>query len=152
MASEELLILLREAEGWQPKPYIDPVGKPTVGYGHLLPDLNHPEITVETGEALLNADVQKATDRILHLCPTLIGQPQARIDAMVDWSFNFGADRINKDAHGLHDAIQLKDWKSAGAQLRRWVWGRVHGQMQKLPGLVTRRATTSRWMETGSYA
>ena len=57
------LDLIKEFEGFVPSPYYDPVGYPTVGYGHLCEtndcsevDFSFP-LSVETGTQLLAIDV-----------------------------------------------------------------------------------------------
>jgi lysozyme len=149
MASEALLTLLREAEGWRDHPYICPAGKPTIGFGHTGPDVGmaHPVITREEGEALLLADVATAEKHILQLCPMLIGEPQPRIDAMISWAFNFGANRVKGTT--LEKKIAVKDWIAAGVELRKWCGAIVDGAYKKLPGLIKRRGIEARWMADG---
>ena len=151
MASEALLAMLREAEGWRSKPYLCPAAKWTIGYGSTGPDITEdsPEITKEQGEALLVAEVERVEKKILSLCPMLIGEPQARIDAMIDFGYNMGTNRVK--ATTLEKRIAAKDWLGAAAQLRRWVYATVDGKAQKLPGLVKRREKAAKWMAEGVH-
>jgi len=149
VASEALLEMLREAEGWRDHVYLCPAGRWTIGYGHTGPDITRdtPPITKAEGEALLLADVAHAEKQILHYCPMLIGEPQPRIDAMIDFAFNFGPARVKGTT--LEKRIAVKDWLGAAAQLRRWSGAVVDGQYKKLPGLVKRREIAAQWMANG---
>lgn len=151
MASEALLAMLRDAEGWRAKPYLCPAAKWTIGYGHTGPEVDEQSdaISKEEGEALLLKDVANAESQVLKLCPMLIGEPQARIDAMIDFAFNFGPNRVK--ATTLEKRIAVKDWLGAAAQLRRWVYATVDGKAQKLPGLVKRREKAAKWMAEGVH-
>lgn len=152
MASEALLAMLKEFEGWSDGPYLCPASKWTIGWGHTGVEVTEdsPKITSAEGLALLVKDVDHAEQRILALCPMLIGEPQARIDAMISWAFNFGPNRVKKTT--LEKCIAKKDWSAAARQMERWVYAVVDGSAKKLPGLVRRRAVEAKWMESGSYA
>lgn len=147
MASEALLALLRDAEGWEAKPYRCPAGYPTIGFGHRIPSMEHHELTPAEGETLLAEDVATMEAAVLKICPMLIGEPQPRIDAMVDFAFNLGPHRIHNTT--LEKRIAVKDWLGAAAQLRRWVYATVDGKATRLPGLVKRRERAAKWMSEG---
>lgn len=113
-------------------PYICPAGFWTVGFGHLCkPD--HPPITQEEAEAYLARDLQTALAATLRYCPVLATEPENRLAAIVDFTFNLGAGRLQTST--LRRRINQRDWTSAAQELRRWVYG--GGRM--LPGLVRRR-------------
>jgi lysozyme len=95
-------------------PYVCPAGYWTIGYGHLC-DPKHPPITEAEAEGYL------ATE------------PEGRLAAIVDFTFNLGAGRLQTST--LRRRINQRDWLAAGQELRRWVYG--GGRV--LPGLVTRR-------------
>lgn len=113
-------------------PYICPAGYWTIGYGHLC-DPTHPPITAAEGEAYLATDMQIALAATLRYCPVLVTEPEGRLAAIVDFTFNLGVGRLQMST--LRRRLNLRDWFAASQELRRWVYG---GGVV-LPGLVIRR-------------
>ena len=113
-------------------PYLCPAGFWTIGYGHLC-DPNHSPIGEEEAEDYLAQDLQTALAATLRYCPVLAAEPEGRLAAIVDFTFNLGAGRLQSST--LRRRINLRDWNAAGRELRRWVYG--GGKV--LPGLVARR-------------
>lgn len=113
-------------------PYVCPAGFWTIGYGHLCTQ-NHPPITQDEAEAYLAQDLVKALNATLRYCPVLATEPEGRLVAIVDFTFNLGAGRLQTST--LRRRINQMDWSSASQELQRWVYG--GGKV--LPGLVTRR-------------
>jgi lysozyme len=113
-------------------PYICPAGYWTIGYGHLC-DPWHPPINELEAEAYLGRDLQTALNATLRLCPVLATQPEERVAAIVDFTFNLGAGRLQTST--LRRRVIQQDWPGAAKELRRWVYG--GGKV--LPGLVSRR-------------
>ena len=114
-------------------PYICPAGYWTIGYGHLC-DSKHPPITEAEAEVYLARDLQSALAATLRYCPVLATEPEERLAAIVDFTFNLGAGRLQTST--LRRRINQRDWPVAVRELRRWVYG--GGRV--LPGLVVRRA------------
>lgn len=132
MVPKTSIELAKRFEGFSSKPYICPAGYWTIGYGHLCkPD--HQRITQEQGLAYLEADLQKALAATLRYCPILAAEPERRLAAIVDFTFNLGAGRLQTST--LRRRINTRDWPGAATQLMRW----VHGGGRVLPGLVARR-------------
>lgn len=121
------------------QPYICPAGFWTIGYGHLC-EPTHPPITEAEGEAYLAHDLQTALAATLHNCPTLATEPEERLAAIVDFTFNLGAGRLQTST--LRRRINQRDWVASGRELRRWVYG--GGKV--LPGLVIRREAEAAWL------
>lgn len=121
-----------KADPGRAHPYICPAGYWTIGYGHLC-DPKHPPITVSDAEAYLVKDLQAAFAATLRYCPVLAAEPEGRLSAIVDFTFNLGAGRLQTST--LRRRINQRDWAAAASELRRWVYG--GGKV--LPGLVTRR-------------
>ncbi len=113
-------------------PYICPAGFWTIGCGHLC-DAQHPPITEAEAEAYLAQDLNMALAATLRHCPVLATEPEGRLAAIVDFTFNLGAGRLQ--ASTLRRRINQRDWAAAASELRRWVYGR--GRV--LPGLLRRR-------------
>lgn len=113
-------------------PYICPAGYWTIGYGHLC-DPKHPPINETEAEVYLARDLQTALAATLRYCPVLATEPEGRLAALVDFTFNLGAGRLQ--ASTLRRRVNQRDWIEAGQELRRWVLG--GGKI--LRGLVDRR-------------
>jgi lysozyme len=112
-------------------PYVCPAGYWTIGYGHLC-DPKHPPITKAEAE-VYQRDLQTAMAATPRYCPVLATEPEERLAAVVDFTFNLGAGRLQTST--LRRRINQRDWIAAATELRRWVYG--GGKV--LPGLVTRR-------------
>ena len=113
-------------------PYICPAGFWTIGFGHLC-DPNHSPITESEAEDYLAQDLQTALQATLRYCPVLATEPEGRLAAIVDFTFNLGAGRLQTST--LRRRINQRDWSAAALELGRW----VHGGGRVLPGLVVRR-------------
>ena len=113
-------------------PYICPAGFWTIGYGHLC-DPKHPPITEAEAEAYLALDLQTALAATLRYCPVLATETDGRLAAIVDFTFNLGAGRLQLST--LRRRINQRDWQAAAFELGRW----VRGGGRVLPGLVARR-------------
>ena len=119
------------------EPYYDPVGLPTIGYGHLLsrvawaPLDQFPAITVSQAEALLRSDLMKAAGAVMRMVQVKLNANQ--IAALIDFVFNAGAG--NFEISTLRRVINRGDFAAVPGQLMRWVYAKGI----KLPGLVKRR-------------
>jgi lysozyme len=113
-------------------PYLCPAGYWTIGYGHLC-SKNHPAITLEEGERLLNLDLATAWGAALRQCPRLAVQSPERQAVIVDFVFNLGEGRLRSST--LRKRIAADRWDLVPHELRKWVWGGG----RKLPGLIRRR-------------
>jgi len=113
-------------------PYVCPAGFWTIGYGHLC-DPTHPPISLVEGEAYLARDLVTALDATLRFCPVLATEPEGRLAAIVDFTFNLGAGRLQTST--LRRRVNQRDWPEAAQQLLRW----IYGGGKKLPGLAARR-------------
>lgn len=120
-------------------PYICPAGYWTIGYGHLC-DPQHPPITETEAEVYLARDLKTALAAALRYCTVLTTEPEGRLAAIVDFTFNLGAGRLQTST--LRRRVNQRDWVAAGQELRRWVYG--GGRV--LPGLVTRREAEAAWL------
>lgn len=113
-------------------PYICPAGYWTIGFGHLC-DPTHPPVTEVEAEAYLSRDLITALNATLRYCPVLATEPDGRLAAIVDFTFNLGAGRLQTST--LRRRVNQQDWPSAARELRRW----VYGGGRQLPGLIARR-------------
>lgn len=113
-------------------PYICPAGYWTIGYGHLC-DPKHSPITEAEAEIYLARDLETALAATLRYCPVFFTEPEERLAAIVDFTFNLGAGRLQTST--LRRRINQRDWAAATQELWRWIYG--GGKV--LPGLVARR-------------
>ncbi|PLT16009.1 lysozyme [Ralstonia mannitolilytica] len=113
-------------------PYVCPAGYWTIGYGHLC-DAKHRPITEAEAEIYLARDLMSALNSTLRYCPVLATEPETRLTAIVDFTFNLGAGQLQTST--LRRRVNQRDWAAAANELRRWVYG--GGKV--LPGLLLRR-------------
>ncbi|HCB13127.1 MAG TPA: glycoside hydrolase [Gammaproteobacteria bacterium] len=113
-------------------PYICPAGYWTIGYGHLC-NQSHPAITENQAEGYLAQDLQTALRASLRYCPVLATESEARLAAIVDFTFNLGAGRLQTST--LRRRINQRDWSAAASELQRW----IYGGGRPLSGLLIRR-------------
>lgn len=156
---DEILKLASEVakpfEGLFLKPYYDPVGYPTQGYGRLLSRQvwgplgrspqnkaekkvaedwlyeQYPAIDEHTAELWLQQDMVKATRAAIRLCPG--ASKPTQLAALADFAFNCGSG--NLELSTLRRKVNQGDIESAANEFGRWVYARG----VKLPGLVRRR-------------
>jgi lysozyme len=127
------------ADPGRARPYICPAGYWTIGYGHLCDPIHRP-ITEAEAEVYLARDLDTALAATLRYCPVLATEPEGRLAALVDFTFNLGAGRLQTST--LRRRINQRDWSSAARELRRWVFAGG----KELPGLVIRRGVEAYWL------
>lgn len=132
--------LAKPFEGLSLKAYHDPVGYPTIGYGHLLSkdkwaDLSQwPDITEQIAETLLEKDMLYALKGTLKASPILADSDNyKRLGAISDFVYNLGIG--NYKASTLKRKIDSGNWVGAVEQINRW--NKAGGRILK--GLVLRR-------------
>jgi lysozyme len=122
-------------------PYVCPAGYWTIGYGRLC-DPRHPPISETQAEAYLAQDLMTAMKATLWCCPVLFTEPESRLAAIIDFTFNLGAGRLQTST--LRRRVNQRDWPGVASELKRWVYG---GGVV-LPGLVIRRAANAALIES----
>lgn len=130
MIPQQAIDLAKFFEGFSATPYVCPAGFWTIGYGHLCKQ-NHPPIDINQGEMYLRQDMYSAYGVVLRLCPVYMSEQ--RLAALVDFTFNLGAGRLQTST--LRQRIIEQNWQEAVYEIKRW----VYGGGKKLPGLVARR-------------
>ena len=121
-------------------PYICPAGFWTLGFGHLC-EPDHLPITETEAELYLAQDLTTALQATLRYCPGLATGSEDRLSAIVDFTFNLGAGRLQTST--LRRRINQKEWRAAAQELQRW----VRGGGSVLPGLVIRRKAEALMMQ-----
>ncbi len=130
---------VRKGDPGRAHPYRCPAGYWTIGYGHLC-DPEHPPVTHAEAEDYLGQDLETALAATLRHCPVLADEPEGRLAAIVDFTFNLGAGRLQTST--LRRRVNQRDWEAAARELGRWVYG--GGKV--LPGLVARRRAEVDWL------
>jgi len=126
------LSLIQESEGLRLKTYRDPVGIPTVCYGHTGPDVRMGQVyTREQCAAILIRDIRVHRDGIRRCVTAPLNQNQQ--DAVVSLAFNVGVPTTCRST--LVRKLNARDYAGASKEFDRW----VYASGRKLPGLVTRR-------------
>jgi lysozyme len=125
--------LLKKAEGFRNRVYLDVAGFPTIGYGHRL---LHPEsfpdgVDEPQAAELLTCDVRDAEQAVERLVKVPLAQGQ--FDALVDFVFNLGAGRFATST--LLKRLNAGSYNDAKNELLRW--DRAAGK--ELPALKARR-------------
>ena len=94
------LDLIKKFEGWYSKPYLDPIKKPTIGYGftYYLPSrkkvtMQDKAMTLEEGELMLKEVLKGYEKDVLRLVKKPLNQNQ--FDALVSFTYNLGATNLS---------------------------------------------------------
>src|SRR5690606_33771714 len=136
--------LVMKWEGVRYPVYLDPVGIPTVCYGHTGPEVRMGDTyTAAQCEALLKEDMAEANAAVNRCLPMpKLVQIEAALTSAV---FNIGPSVVCSST--LRRKALANDWPAACAELDKWKFagGRV------LRGLVNRRADERYLCETGQY-
>ena len=133
---------LKVDEGVVYEVYLDHLGYPTCGVGHLIveEDYEHGKevgtvISVERAFELFNADLNTAISE----CHVLYGAswfylPEEVQEILVNMLFNMGRPRLTKFKK-MNSAIEASDWKTAAVEGRdsRW-YNQVGARAERLMG------------------
>lgn len=136
--------IIKDFERFEPKPYLCPANKWTIGWGHTLGvTKDSPPVTQDEAQLLLEEDVGESVRVIARYVTVPLTQGQ--VDALTSFVFNVGPGRPGeKDGFvwlksGNQSTILRKinagDFEAAANELDKWV--RARGQV--LMGLVKRR-------------
>jgi GH24 family phage-related lysozyme (muramidase) len=124
--------LIKDFEKCRLKAYLDPVGVPTIGWGHTSPSVRlGDEITQAQADAYLMNDVREVVKQI----NPLITHPltQGQFDACVDFAYNLGWPRFKRST--MLTLINGGNLTTAAEEFVRW--NRAAGRI--LAGLTRRR-------------
>jgi GH24 family phage-related lysozyme (muramidase)/peptidoglycan hydrolase-like protein with peptidoglycan-binding domain len=139
--------LVRDAEGFFSKPYNDPAGHATIGYGHLLHRGNVTAadraqwgtLSEPQARTLLDKDINEVAAQVKSLVKVPVTQGQ--FDALVSFGFNLGTGKGGLGDSTLLSKLNKGDYAGAQKEFGRWVHATDNsGNVITLPGLVTRRA------------
>jgi lysozyme len=117
-----LVARLNRTEGRRSKPYLDTVGKITIGVGHNLTAKGLPDSLID---ALLNIDLADANSGAEKL--SVYDKLDAiRQTVLVDMVFNMGFEDVQKFVNTL-SAINRRDYESAATNMLHSVWAKEVG-------------------------
>lgn len=126
------LSYIQGAEGLSYGVYLDPVGLPTVCYGHFDQRLKVGTRFSETDCLIyLKEDLAAAEKAVKELVTVPLTQGQ--YDALVSFTFNVGTDAFRRSA--LRRKLNEGKYDEAAAEFPKW----IYSQGKKLRGLVNRR-------------
>jgi lysozyme len=137
------LELLKRAEGFRNRVYLDVAGVPTIGYGHRLlnPESFPRGVEEAQAAAILACDVREAEEAVQRLVKVPLTQGQ--FDALVDFCFNLGAGKLATST--LLKILNRGRYDDAVEQLLRW----DHAGSEENAGLKARReAEKELWNNT----
>ena len=128
---EKGLTLIKSFEGFYSKPYKDPIGIPTIGYGftYYLPDrrkvtMQDREISEHQASCMLQEVLKGYENDVNRLVKSKLTQNQ--FDALVIFTFNLGAGnlasstllkKVNKNPNDPSIANEFAKWRLAGGKV-----------------------------------
>ncbi|KAF4618617.1 hypothetical protein D9613_009816 [Agrocybe pediades] len=149
------LNLIKGAEGFVQSPAPDPIGLPTVGYGHLCKtkrcsEVPHPfPLTKSAASSLLESDLKTFISCVYNDIHPSVKLNDNQFGALVAWAFNVGCGNVAKsDVVSRLNKGENPD-VVASEELPKWNKAR-NGSV--LRGLVTRRADEVKLFKTASRA
>lgn len=138
------LQLIKDFEGWYSRPYLDPVGIPTIGYGftYYLPGrrrvtMQDMPLTRAAGDRMLADILSYYENDVLRLVKRPLRQQQ--FDALVSFAYNLGATNLNKSTLLKKINMDPEDKRIADEFMK---WDKAGGKV--LSGLVRRRAAEAK--------
>lgn len=149
-ALEEAAKLAEQFEGFSAKPYQDPVGVWTIGYGSTRDTdgnpvtANTPPVTWQQANALMERDLRSAMQQVEGT--VLVPLAPMQEAALIDFVYNVGIGNLK--ASTLLRKLNAGDYEGAAAEFPKWNMG--GGKV--LAGLVRRRAAERAEFEGNAQA
>ena len=134
----KLIEQLKIHEGMKLKPYKCTAGKLTIGIGRNLENVG---ISEDEANMLLRHDIQEATRQLLHAFPWMGDLNDARISAMINFTFNVGIGTVKKFENTL-SYMQSGEWNKAADEMMDSRWARQVGNRAIE---VTEQIRTGKW-------
>ena len=137
--------LIKHFEGLELKGYLDPVGIPTIVYGHTGPEVRvGQKITEQQAENLLRADLVKFANGVRDRLTVAVSNNA--FAALVAFSFNVGLGAFGQST--MRRKLNGGDKAGASAEFLKWVKATKGGKKITLPGLVRRRKAERKLFDT----
>jgi len=134
MYIDEMLSLLKKYEGFSRHPYLDTVGKSTIGFGRNLDDCG---ISLEEAEHLLRNDLDRTWKELMQF-PWFVTQPGNVKDALINMCFNLGIKRLLTFTKMI-EALKNKDYTEGAIEVLDSKWASQVGDRAKDVALMMRQ-------------
>lgn len=133
---------LKRHEGLRLKPYIDTVGRVTVGYGHTYGvRSNDPPITAVAAEKLLDEDIDIAIADARRIVKSFDNLDGPRKTVVANMAFNLGPDRLAQFKNTIA-SINAGDYTDASLRMLQSKWAAQVGQRAKF---LSQRMASGKW-------
>ena len=130
MNIEQLRIEIEADEGCKYEIYLDHLGLPTFGIGHLVvesdEEYNQPvgtSISADRVTECFNSDVETVLDDCERLYPDFGSLPEEVQLIIANMMFNMGRPRLSK-FKGMKAGVDARDWQQAADEMVDSVWYR----------------------------
>lgn len=134
----DIISQLTRDEGIRLYPYLDTVGRTTIGIGRNLTDVG---ISTDEADYLLANDIARAKANLEEALPWTSGLDSARQGALINMAFNLGIGGLMGFRNFL-SAMQVGDWATAATEMLQSKWAtQVRARAQRL----------SKQVETGEW-
>jgi len=144
--------MVKNFEGFVPNVYNDPIGLPTVGYGHLCRQPKCAEVTfpIPLTEAdatnLLRSDMRSAEECVSSAIDDKISLNENQYGALVSWAFNVGCGNVRSS--GLIRRLNAGEDPNTVAREELPKWRNAGGKPSN--GLVLRRGKEAAFFQVPS--
>lgn len=118
--------LIRD-EGLRLKPYVDTVGKVTIGVGRNLTDNG---ITIQEAHAMLEGDIVNTERELTATFPWYATAPEPVRRGLANCHFNMGLKRL-QGFHGMLGALAAGDYAEAAVEALDSTWAAQVGDRAK---------------------
>lgn len=144
--------LIKRFEGFVAKPYNDPVGHCTVGYGTLLHkgNCNGTDASEKpyTGGISEVEATRLLADRAVEFQKSIndevkVELNQNQFDSLLSFVYNIGTNAFKNST--LLKLLNQGNYDAVPAEMKKWVYGTVAGKKEVLPGLEKRRKAEAEW-------
>lgn len=113
-------------EGFKGRPYLDPTGKTTIGFGR---NLEANPITRETGYQMLREDIDVITDRLCKFSEYRALSNNRKM-VIIDMAYQMGVDGVLKYSK-MWAAIKANDFNVAANEILNSNCGRLYGERER---------------------
>ncbi len=118
-----LRLRVKSAEGLHLTPYVDTVGKITIGYGRNLSDNG---ITQLEASQMLEQDLTRHISDLNRAYPYVLSLDSTRQIVLSEMCFNLGISRLSQFVK-MWDAVQRGDFATAAREMLESKWARQVG-------------------------
>lgn len=134
--TQEIKDFIKKTESFQPKPYLCPAFRWTIGYGHLIKDNEKfTSLTKTEAQLLFESDLQVFEDWLNNNKRAQLTNNQ--FSAIVSLAYNIGIGHLKESK--LMAYINAGLFKSASEQFLRFNKAKINNVYTELKGLTTRR-------------